>query len=80
MTSNSRNMITTISRREKEVLFLIAYEYTTLEIADRLYISKHTVDTHRKNLLLKMDVRNPAGLVRKGFETGILLAPSPIAI
>ena len=61
-----------ISKREKEVLRLIAHEYTTNEIAGRLFISAHTVVSHRKNLLLKMDVKNVAGLVRKGFESGYL--------
>lgn len=61
-----------ISAREKEVLFLIANEYATNEIATHLYLSTHTVITHRKNLLWKMNVRNVAGLVRKGFEKGFL--------
>ena len=61
-----------ISNREKEVLFLIAHEHTSTEIAAKLYVSTHTVISHRKNLLLKMDVKNVAGLVRKGFEKGIL--------
>jgi len=61
-----------ISNREKDVLYLIADEYTTNEIASQLFISAHTVMTHRKNLLCKMGVRNVAGLVRKGFEKGIL--------
>ena len=61
-----------ISNREREVLHLIAYEYTTNEIAAKLFLSTHTVITHRKNLLWKMDVKNVAGLVRKGFERGIL--------
>lgn len=61
-----------ISNREKEILHLIAQEHTTNEIAAMLYISVHTVLTHRKNLLFKMNVRNVAGLVRKGFEKGFL--------
>jgi DNA-binding CsgD family transcriptional regulator len=61
-----------ISKREKEILTLIAFEYTAKEIARKLYISTHTVDTHRKNLLDKMQARNTAGIVRKGFEYGIL--------
>ncbi|MDG2449067.1 MAG: helix-turn-helix transcriptional regulator [Saprospiraceae bacterium] len=61
-----------ISDREKEVLYLIAYEHTTNEIAAKLYLSTHTVISHRKNLLWKMDVRNVAGLVRKGFERGLI--------
>ncbi|MEE9373418.1 MAG: helix-turn-helix transcriptional regulator [Saprospiraceae bacterium] len=64
--------MTKISPREKEVLYLIAHEYTTHEIALELFISFHTVISHRKNLLTKMDVKNMAGLVRKGYETGLL--------
>jgi len=59
-----------ISRREKQVLHLIAQEFRTHEIAKELFISKNTVETHRRNLLEKMDVRNVAGLVRRGFELG----------
>ena len=62
-----------ISPREQEVLYLIAYELNSKEIAQELYISEHTVLTHRKNLLIKMEARNAAGLVRRGFEAGILL-------
>lgn len=61
-----------ITKREMEVLTLVAYEYTTQEIAKHLYLSKHTIDTHKKNLKLKLDVRNTAGMVRKGFESGLL--------
>lgn len=61
-----------ISSREEEVLRLIAFEHTSSEIAEALYISKHTAISHRKNLLKKFQVRNVAGLVRRGFELGIL--------
>ena len=60
-----------ISNREKQILNLIAHEYTAHEIARQLYISKHTVDSHRKNLLEKLAVRNTAGMVRVAFEHGI---------
>lgn len=53
-----------ISRREKQVLQLIVEERTTAEIAKELYISFATVETHRRNLLMKLNVRNTAGLVR----------------
>ena len=66
-------MIDLISRREKEILYLIAYEMTSQEIAERLYISNHTAISHRKNLMEKLSVKNTAGLVRRGFELGILL-------
>jgi DNA-binding CsgD family transcriptional regulator len=65
----------TISRREKEILRLVSYEHTAEEIAERLYISVNTVKTHKRNLSDKLDVKNMAGLVRKGFELGILESP-----
>ena len=61
-----------LSSREVEVLDKISLGLTTKEIANSLFLSTHTVDTHRKHLLVKMDVRNTAGLVRRAFETGIL--------
>jgi len=60
------------SKREIEVLHLIAFECTSKEIAERLYISRETVNTHRKNLMLKLKVKNVAGLVRKAFEVKLL--------
>ena len=62
----------TISPREYEVLDQISLGMTTREIAEALYLSPHTVESHRKNLLLKMDAKNTAGLVRRAFESGIL--------
>jgi len=53
-----------LTRREKEILELICEEYSTNEIADKLFVSKHTVETHRKNLLSKTGVKNVAGLVK----------------
>lgn len=61
-----------ISPREFEILDLISLGYTTPEIASNLLLSKHTVITHRKNLLHKMKAKNSAGLVRRAFESGIL--------
>ena len=66
-------MIQTITKREKEILQLISHEYTTSEIAKKLYLSPHTIITHRRNLFVKLDVKNVAGLVRRGFEEGILI-------
>ena len=57
-----------ISRREKDVLELIVKEYTTQEIADTLFISLKTVESHRRSLLTKLNVRNTAGLVRVAIE------------
>ena len=57
-----------LSRREKEILALILEEYTTQEIADKLFISFGTVETHRRNMLIKTGARNTAGLVRIALE------------
>jgi len=69
-------MLKTISPREREVLTLIADELTSREIADRLCISCNTAYSHRKNLLEKLRVRNAAGIVRRGFELGLLQSSS----
>tara|TARA_Y100000385_G_C13104558_1_gene646707 strand:+ start:3191 stop:5725 length:2535 start_codon:yes stop_codon:yes gene_type:complete len=61
-----------ITKRELEVLRLISHEYTTSEIAHKLFISNHTATSHRKNLLSKMKVKNTAGLVRKAFLANLL--------
>lgn len=61
-----------LSRREKEVLQLIVDEYTTQEIADQLFISFGTVETHRRNILSKLGARNTAGLVRIALEYQLL--------
>ena len=58
----------TLSRREKDVLRLIIDECTTQEIADKLFISFGTVETHRRNMLIKTGARNTAGLVRTAIE------------
>ncbi len=65
-------MTSQLSLRETQILELIAFEYSTKEIADRLFISPHTVISHRRHLLVKMSARNTAGLVRRAFEEKIL--------
>lgn len=57
-----------LTRREREILRLIVDEYTTREIAEKLYIEFCTVETHRKNLIQKLGVKNTAGLVRVAVE------------
>lgn len=61
-----------LTRREIEVLKLIAEGLTNQEIADKLYISASTVDSHRKNLISKLQVKNTASLVRTAFENKII--------
>lgn len=65
-------MMDKISKREKEILILVAYEKTTDEIASALFISSHTAISHRKNIMNKLKVKNTAGMVRRAFELGIL--------
>lgn len=61
-----------LTRREKEVLKLIADGLTNQEIADRLFVSASTVDSHRKNLISKLHVKNTAALVRTAIESKII--------
>lgn len=58
----------TLSKREKQVLQLIVEEFTTEEMAKRLFISISTVETHRANILGKLGVRNVAGIVREAMQ------------
>lgn len=61
-----------ITRREKEVLQLIAQGYTNIRIAEQLFISAATVNTHRKSLLGKFDARNTAILIGRANKLGIV--------
>ncbi len=61
-----------LTRREKEILKLISEECTTQEIADKLYLSPKTVETHRQNLILKLGVKNSVGLVKVAIEKGLI--------
>lgn len=61
-----------LSSREKEIVKLIAQGHTTEEIAESLFNSKHTIETHRKNIFLKLQVNNIAGLVQKAIYLGII--------
>ncbi|MEL6304742.1 MAG: response regulator transcription factor [Bacteroidota bacterium] len=61
-----------LSKREKEVLRLIAMEQTTQEIADQLFLSKHTIESYRKNLISKLGVRNLAGLTKYAIKLGLI--------
>ncbi len=58
------------TRREKEILDLIAKGLTTREIANELFISEKTVETHRSNLLAKFDVKNVVSLLKMAMEYG----------
>lgn len=61
-----------ITKREQEILKLIALEFSNPEIAKELFISIRTVDTHRRNLLDKLQVKNTAGLVKYAVKLGLV--------
>jgi DNA-binding NarL/FixJ family response regulator len=61
-----------LSRRESEILSLIAREYSNQEIGEKLFISSKTVETHRKNLMRKLGVKNALGLVKAAIRSGLL--------
>lgn len=61
-----------LTRREKEILELIAEGMTNNEIAQKLFISVSTVDTHRKNLLAKFEAKNIAALIRVATQTKLI--------
>ncbi|MFK7948788.1 MAG: LuxR C-terminal-related transcriptional regulator [Saprospiraceae bacterium] len=61
-----------ISNRELEILHLICEQYTTLEIAQKLYISPRTVDVHRNKLLNKLQCKNTVGLVVYAIQNGLI--------
>lgn len=64
MRENLDAQIPVITRREKEVLKLIAEGMTNKEMAEKLFISTTTIDTHRNSLLSKFNVKNTANLIR----------------
>ncbi|MFD1316748.1 response regulator [Namhaeicola litoreus] len=55
-------LMTSLTKREKEILKFVAQQYSTREIAEELHISESTVETHRKNLMKKLKVKNSVGL------------------
>jgi len=69
--ANSETSIN-ISKREVEVLQLIAQGLTNQQIADRLFISPLTVDSHRKNLIIKLNAKNTASLISEAMAKGYL--------
>lgn len=70
--SKGRKLLATtpITEREREVLELICQEMTTSDIADKLFLSHRTVESHRKNLMEKLGAKNTAGLVVRAVKEG----------
>ena len=65
---DTKSLFPKLSERELEILRLICDEHSSQEIADKLFISFHTVESHRANLMLKAGARNTAGLVKWAVE------------
>lgn len=60
-----------ITKREREIMKLIVKGYTSAEIANQLFISTRTVETHRANLMNKLELKNTAALVRYAMEENL---------
>jgi len=61
-----------LSDRENEIIILIAEGLTNEQIAEQLFLSKHTVNTHRKNIMGKLGVKNTAGIVMYAVKTKLV--------
>jgi DNA-binding NarL/FixJ family response regulator len=70
--SQEMHLKNTLTKREIQVLKMIAMEMTNDEIAEELYIAKRTIDTHRQNLLNKLHVKNTAGLVKAAYKLHLI--------
>ena len=70
--STSLISIDELTKREVEILSLISEEMTNNEIGEKLFISPRTVDTHRRNLLQKLGVKNTAGLVKFAVQNNLV--------
>ncbi|MCC3154981.1 response regulator transcription factor [Hymenobacter sp. BT770] len=62
----------TLSRRELEVLRLVADGFTNQEMADLLFTSKRTIETHRQNIITKTGAKNTASLIRLAISEGLI--------
>lgn len=70
--NRSTGDIPVLTRRELEVLALIAGGFTNVQIAERLFLSVTTVETHRKNLLAKFDTKNTANLILRAAQMQLI--------
>lgn len=61
-----------LSEREMEIVVLIAEGLTNQQIAEQLFLSNHTINTHRKNIMAKLGVKNTAGIVMYAVKTNLV--------
>ena len=69
---SSMQELPALTSREKEILELIAQGFTNPQIAEKIFLSSFTVDSHRKNLLAKLNVKNTASLIRLAVERKLI--------
>ncbi len=69
---SSKKILPVLTPREKEILGLIAEGYTNPQIAEKIFLSSFTVDSHRKNLLAKLNVKNTASLIKLAVEQKLI--------
>ena len=75
LTTNKKetnSFLTSLTRREIEVLKALADELTTIEISEKLFISPKTVETHRMNIMSKLGAKNSVGIIKSAMENGLL--------
>lgn len=70
-TDEGTDLLTALTSREIDVIKLIAQENSSTQIADKLFISLNTVETHRKNLFKKLNVKNSLGLIKFALKHGL---------
>ncbi|HIP31301.1 MAG TPA: response regulator transcription factor [Crocinitomicaceae bacterium] len=61
-----------ISKREQEIIVLISEGMTNVQIAEKLFLSNHTVNSHRKNIMAKLGVKNTAGIVMYAVKSNLV--------
>ena len=72
LTVQDKNAEEILSRREIEILKLICKEFSNAEIAEKLFLSISTIETHRKNLIAKLGVNNTVGLVKYALKSKLI--------
>ncbi|MCR9063910.1 MAG: response regulator transcription factor [Cytophagales bacterium] len=72
VTTPSNKLLSLLSPREFEILKLVCLEYSSAEIGEKLFLSTGTVDTHRRNILVKIGASNTVGMVKFALQNGIL--------
>ncbi|MGZ4116448.1 MAG: LuxR C-terminal-related transcriptional regulator, partial [Bacteroidia bacterium] len=72
VTGKKESLPDKLTKRETEILKLVAQGLSNREVAEKLFISPRTVDTHRTNLMEKLQIKNIAGLIRYAIQNGYL--------